>query len=431
MVRFTASSVLALLVLLVGTVLLGARIAEEEGLRDARLRGAAIAHLIAAPLVNADVRAQIPGAATELTMVMGNRMSDGSVLHAKLWNTDGQIIWADQKNLVGRRFPMTPDVKALFGTTNATAKITDLTAPGPRAPEHGGEQEVLPETLEVYAGTRDSDQQPMVFEASFTNDRMRQDRAAIINGFLPIVITALLLFQFAVLPMALSLARRVERGQVERSRWMRHALLASDLERRRIAQDLHDGVIQDLAGLSYVIPTLQTQFADHPPTSTARQTTTRISEILTRDVAALRTMITDIYPPDLQGPGLATAITDLTRASTEHAITVDLHMPPHLTLPLDTARLTYRVIREGLRNITKHAHASTATITITTHKDHLDITITDNGQGLPPGPATTGHLGLRLLEDTVADFGGTLTLQSTPPTGATLHATFPTTLIQP
>ena len=38
---------------------------------------------------------------------------------------------------------------------------------------------------------------------------------------------------------------------------MRHALLASDLERRRIAQDLHDGVIQDLAGLGYVLPTAQ------------------------------------------------------------------------------------------------------------------------------------------------------------------------------
>ena len=72
---------------------------------------------------------------------------------------------------------------------------------------------------------------------------------------MPLILGTLALFMLAVLPLAMSLAP-VERAQLDRSKMMRHALLASDLERRRIAQDLHDGVIQDLAGLG-VLPTAQ------------------------------------------------------------------------------------------------------------------------------------------------------------------------------
>ncbi len=425
-IRFVASSVILLLALMVATLLLAGQIARREALRDARSSGSAIGNLIAGPLVNAEVRAHVPGASVELTAVMRNRMSDGSVIHAKLWTKDGEVIWSDENALVGRRFPLADDVKALFGTDRATAEVSDLS----KSENHGERQ--LGELLEVYAGVRDADQTPLVFEAYFSTETMRADEQAIFRGYLPVIFAALLLFQVAVLPMALSLARRVERGQAERSKLMRHALLASDLERRRISTDLHDGVIQDLAGVCYAMPTLEAHFGDDSdsPVSreTARETAHRISQILMRDVAALRSMITDIYPPDLEGAGFASAIQELAHTAGERGVHVQVEMAPDLTAPLDTARLAYRVVREGLRNSVKHAQATAATVVVHEEPGLMVVLVSDNGRGVQDTQVTTGHLGLRLLEDTVRDLGGQMTLRSSPSGGAVLEASFPVLL---
>jgi signal transduction histidine kinase len=423
-VRFAVSSVVLLAVLIMATVFLASRIAEGEALRDARVRGSAIGTLIAAPLVNDKVRAHVPGATAPLERVLRNRMSDGSVAHIKVWSQEGEVLWADERALVGRHFTLPDDVKALFGTKRAIAEISDLSK------DENVEERKQGELLEVYAGTIDADQNPMVFEAYFSDASMRRDERAIISGFLPIVIATLLLFQLAVLPMAVSLARRVERGLAERSSWMRHALLASDLERRRIAQDLHDGVIQDLAGLCYALPTMDAHFADNTRASAARETARRAAQILSRDVAALRAMITDIYPPNLEGAGFAIAVQDLARSAGEQGIQVDVEMTTELALPVDTARLAYRVIREGLRNVAKHAEATVAAVQVREEFDRIVVSVADNGVGVDDEPVAGGHLGLRLLADTVRDLGGETHLRTSPSGGAILTASFPLMLTQ-
>jgi signal transduction histidine kinase len=419
LVRFAASTVVLLLVLMVATLLLANRIAEQEALRDARTQAYNIANLVVAPLVNAKVRAHAPGASTELTTVMRNRMGDGSVIHVKLWDKDGTVLWSDEKNLVGRRFPQTEDVRGIVGTRQVIAEVSPLTKA-----ENAGEQQDN-ELLEVYAGTRDADQQPLVFEAYFSTDSMRHDQQAIYRNYLPLVIVALLLFQIAVLPLAISLARRVERGLAERSGWMRHALLASDLERRHIAQDLHDGVIQDLAGLSYAMPTLEAELSGGSASPKALEASRRVSQILSRDVAALRAMMTDIYPPDLDGPGFATAVQDLARSAGGRGVEVQVEMAPDLRIPIDTARLAYRILREGLRNMAKHAEATAGRVEVRRESDVIVVSVSDNGRGVQDTPVAEGHLGLRLLEDTVHDLGGQMTLGSVPTGGAVLEASFP------
>ncbi len=408
---------------MMATLVIANRIARHEALRDARSHGYAIGNLVAAPLVNAGVRAHAADAAKELTDVMHNRMRDGSVTHVKLWDKSGMVIWSDEQKLVGRRFPLAEDVKALFGTRDVTAELSSLS----KAENvlEGNDTQLL----EVYAGTYDADAQPMVFEAYFSIDSMRQDQDTIYRSYLPAIVAALLLFQLAVMPLALSLARQVERGAAERSRLTRHALLASDLERRRIAQDLHDGVIQDLAGLSYALPALGAPFADGPVGDRARETSSRVSQILTRDVAALRSMITDLYPPDLEGPGFAAAIQDLARAAAEQGTQVQVDLGPDLVLPVYPARLAYRVVREGLRNVSKHSGASAATVQIRRESDRVLVSVSDNGRGPSDKPPAKGHLGLRLLEDTMRDLDGQLTLRPAPSGGAVLEASFPFRLL--
>ena len=422
LVRFVASTVVLLALLLVASLLLANRIARDEALRSARSQGYNIGNLLVAPLVNAKIRAHVPGASTELTTVMRNRMSDGSVSHIKLWDQNGTVLWSDEETLVGHRFALMPDVKELFGTKSVTAEVSQLTKA-----ENAGERN-HGELIEVYAGTRDADNQPLVFEAYFSAESMRHDQQTIFTTYIPLVLATLLLFALAVMPLALSLARRVERGLAERSIWMRHAFLASDLERRRIAQDLHDGVIPDLAGLSYAMPTLEAHFAGDAAGLKARETSHRVSQILSRDVAALRSMMTDIYPPDLDGPGFARAVQDLARTASERGVQVQVDMTPDLSLPINTARLAYRVVREGLRNVTKHAQATTATVEVRRESELIVVSVSDNGRGPQDAQVPEGHLGLRLLEDTMRDLGGQITLRSSPSGGAVLEASLPVSL---
>ena len=240
------------------------------------------------------------------------------------------------------------------------------------------------------------------------------------------------------MPLGLSLARRVERGQLERSKMMRHALDASELERRRIAQDLHDGVIQDLAGLGYALPTVESALADgaHPD---AQEAVSRATQLVQRDVAALRAVMTDIYPPDIEGDGLVPALEELGRRGADEAkLDVDVHVSPDLRLSPEAARLAYRIVREGLRNVVKHAEADRVDVRVQLAGDLVTVRVQDDGRGPASGlseelgkrpEAPDGHLGLRLLADTVRDFDGTLRVIPAPGQGTLLEACYPSSLV--
>jgi signal transduction histidine kinase len=415
-----------LLVLTAGAVLVANQIAKRQALADARAQASAIANKLAAPLVNREVRERGLPAADRLNTVMMTRMADGSVRHVKLWDEDGRVIWSDEQDLVGQKFPMEEDVTELFNTKAATAELSDLSKEENQFEQSEGE------LLEVYAGTFDADGEPLVFEAYLTTEQMRSAAQTILVNLVPLILGTLALFMLAVLPLAMSLARRVERAQLDRSKMMRHALLASDLERRRIAQDLHDGVIQDLAGLGYVLPTAQREIHEGGNLALARTTLDRATGMLQQDVVRLRSLLTDLYPPDLQGQGLVSAVGDLVQTMTSDAgLDATVRIDPALDVPVDAGRLAYRVVREGLRNVVKHADASSVVVEVRREADDVLVRVADDGRGPVSAPGVTprGHLGLRLLKDTLSDFGGRLDLEPGPRQGTALLARFPVALI--
>lgn len=420
---FAAWSLAALVIVAAGTVAVAGGLAREQALREAEKRAIAIATTIVAPMVNAKVRADVPGAGDGLTEVLLNRMRDGSVSHIKLWSEDGRLIWADDKALVGRRFPLSADVAALFGTTQATAEVSNL-----EKSENVRERDES-QLLEVYVGTFDADGVPMLYEAYLDTEPMHEVEREILVAFLPVALGGLLLFQLAVLPAAVALARRVERSQLDRSRAIRHALMTSDLERRRIAQDLHDGVLPDLAGIGYVLPSVEAQLESARVSAGTLETVRRVSGVIEADIAALRTLLSDLYP-DLEGRRLAAAVQELADSmcrDTRTAVAIDI--PPDLDLPVDAARLAYRVVREGLRNAVKHAAATEVTLQVHRDGDVVWARVVDNGRGVQGGAqGGRGHLGLRLLAATLDDVRGRLALDSVPTGGAVLTATFPVAL---
>ncbi|UFN46722.1 sensor histidine kinase [Nocardioides okcheonensis] len=441
LVRFTVSAVLAVVVLSLTTLLVADQIARHRALEDGRRQAANLANRLAAPMVDEAVRAGEPGAADLLDTVMDNRMRDGSLQRVKIWDQDGRIIWDDTGDLVGRTFEMEPQLAALFGTHEAWAEVSDLD----RA-ENVTEQSV-DEMLEVYAGATDADGRPVVVESYLTTADMHEHAQEIARSFVPLVLGTLLVFLLVVLPLAYSLARRVERAQAERTVLVQHALEAADLERRRIAHDLHDGVIQDLSGVGYLIPTVRKELRSDGDLDRARTMLDRAGTVLRGDVASLRTMMTDLYPPDLEGEGFGDALRELAAIDGATAgLAVEVAVPPGLLLPPQTARLAYRVTREGVRNVVKHARATHLWVDVSVVASTLEVRVRDDGTGATTHgtthstthgtahrtangtatiPSRDGHLGLRLLADAVADAGGRLDLEIGGAYGTVLTARLP------
>jgi signal transduction histidine kinase len=83
------------------------------------------------------------------------------------------------------------------------------------------------------------------------------------------------------------------------------------------------------------------------------------------------------------------------------------------------------VIREGLRNVARHARADQAVVRVRRDGREVVVQVEDDGVGLPTGGAPEGHFGLLLLSDTISDVGGTVRVAPAPLGGTLLEARFP------
>lgn len=208
---------------------------------------------------------------------------------------------------------------------------------------------------------------------------------------------------------------RASRLALQRSR--ERLVDAADLERRRIAQDLHDGLQAQLVLLG-----IEAQQLANAPESSAviaeRATSLRVGI----DVAAadLRRLVHEVMPAALIEQGLAAAVEDL----------VD-RMPIPTTLELradDTAypraveRTAYFVVAEALANTVKHAQATSASVRLGRDGDRLRVEVQDDGLG---GASLSGGSGLRGLVERVDVLGGTIDIASPPGQGTSIIVELP------
>ncbi|WP_020143792.1 sensor histidine kinase [Terracoccus sp. 273MFTsu3.1] len=417
--RFGLWTLVAFLIVAVGAVLVARALAADLALREASLRGRTFATNVAAPFVDTAVRARRPDSSQSLVTVVESRLRDGSLVHVKLWSMDGNVIWSDERDLIGRTYVMDEDVAALFGTQDVVADVSDLSK------VENVEERTAGQLLEVYVGAFDADGEPVVIESYWSTERLESDQRLLLYALTALAVGAMLILTLFLLPLALSLARRVDHARTERGAMLRHSLAASDMERRRIAEELHDGLIQNLAALGYALPMVASQLPDS--SVEARELLDSAGQSLRGDISSLRGLVTDLYPADPSLPGLTSALDILATRAGESGIAVDVDISPsYAHLSREAIQLTYRILREGLRNVVKHAGASRATLLAAVEGDEVTVTVLDDGGGPPPGPVATGHLGLRLLEDTLTDIGGSLRLARRDDGGTELVARFPT-----
>src|SRR3954454_2342728 len=263
--RFAAGSLLVLVVVGLASFVVARDLAQDTALKEARVRGAAFARGVGAPLVNQGVRTGDATQMSRLNEVLRNRLVDGSIVHIKVWDRTGRVIWDDEHGLPGRVFPLEPAVAALFCTDKVISESSNL-----KGAENQLERSESP-LVEVYTVVRDADGVPLVFESYWSTDRVEADRREILSRLAPLSLGSLLLLELAMLPLAISLARRVDRAKAQQSRMLQLAVSGADLERRRIVRNLHDGLIQDLAALGYAIPMVASKLPNTGRSEPARR----------------------------------------------------------------------------------------------------------------------------------------------------------------
>jgi signal transduction histidine kinase len=421
-------SVMALVLVGATAAIICVRVVQGQALRQAEGGGEVVATRIVAPFVNQGVHDADPVAITALDQRVQIRKAGSTIQRIKVWNEDGLILYSDDPRLIGQRYPLEPEDKAVLDSGGVDSDISDLSKS-----ENVLDQE-FGESLEVYVGTKDADNHPILVETYFTVDRLHADEAALIRRIVPVVLAALLVLGLMLVPLAYSLARRVARYERERQAMIRLAVEASSAERRRVAGELHDGVIQDLAGVGYALTALDAQIAglstsgSSPPVGALRATLRTAQRLVHDDVLALRELTGMQYAADSGAADPAAALRVIVDGVREEGTPVEMIVEELPTLPAAHRAALIRVGREALRNAAKHAPGANVVLTLGTEEDDAVVTVTDDGPGFDPASAlgpVDGHIGLALLTDAAEGVGGRLDLRSRPGKGTTVRLTVP------
>ncbi len=277
---------------------------------------------IAEPLVTPGVLRGDPADLHRLDIAVRRRiLAGGQIVRVKIWDAQGRVVYSDATGLIGSRFALGADELRTLRRGGVQADASDLGRPENRT------ERAFDRLLEVYVGIRGPGGQRLLYEdyerSSTISARSRHQWM----GLLPALLGALLVLYLVQVPLAYSLARRLRSRQREREQLLRRAIEASDLERRRIAADLHDGAVQRLAGVSLSLAAAGHHAAPTEDWERVRRTF-EVGAAETREtIRELRTLLVDIYPPTLQRSGLRAAMNDLVAPLRTAGITVDLDVP--------------------------------------------------------------------------------------------------------
>jgi signal transduction histidine kinase len=419
-VQFITYGTVVLIALVLATFWLAGRAAGEEAVSDARSRSQMLERAVVEPEMPLGLITSQPAAVAAFDQVVHRQVLGGWLVRVKIWDASSRIVYSDEPRLIGRQFTLEPD--ALAGLRNGTpgrvvGRLSDLTEPE-NSFEHS-----FGKLYEAYTVTRSPEGQPLLFEAYFRYSDLSHRSDQILGQFLPISIGGLLVFLALTIPLVWRLARRARRAREERERLLRRAVEASDAERRRIAADLHDGVVQELAGASFALAAASKRMPEAPAVAASLD---RVAAGVRQSMRSLRSLLVEIYPPNLHTEGLAAALGDLLAPLPGSGFTATLDVPERLDLPPDVAAILFRVAQEAIRNTQRHASASTLAVRVELTGDSVVLTITDDGQGFEPArKAAEGHVGLRLLGDLAVEAGGTFAVTSHPGEGVVVRLEVP------
>ena len=221
-------------------------------------------------------------------------------------------------------------------------------------------------------------------------------------------------------PVALSVSRvdglglftGILRDVSDRQQLERDVLETAEAEQQRIAQELHDGVGQEWAGLVMMADTLAAVLDREKSPSAARAR--RLAEDLGTANRHLRELARGLYPLEVDAGGLTQALSDLARRVAETAgVACFVEGRRELTFRQShVATHLFRIAQEATTNAARHGGATSVSILVDVDAERVLLEVRDDGSGFDPGAVTGRGLGLRSMHYRAELVGGRFAVQS-------------------
>ncbi len=336
----------------------------------------------------------------------------------------------DRSFAMARKIDSKPDIEAaLSNTASAYAKLGDFEQAFIYLKDFlvvhdsvlGESKQSLIAEMETRFLTKERDQQLRIKELEIQENELALSQRR--NTIIGLLIIILLLTVAGWLVYRNQQARKASEVQAIRAKEQENQLNAvidaTELERRRIAKELHDGIGQQLSSLKLGISHLSTQIraGENPEPSRLLQ----LQHIADQSASEVRVLSHQMMPKTLIEVGLAPALHDMftqsfTFAGIAHGfeeVNTNLRFDSRIEVAI------YRIAQELTNNIIKHAHATEVQAELICAAGQISLLISDNGRGIDN--ATKGGLGIQNMESRAQQVNGVLSIESRQSKGTTAH----------
>ncbi|HET6651032.1 MAG TPA: ATP-binding protein [Nocardioides sp.] len=404
--QFLGAGILIIVVAMLAVLRLSDTAAQEEAIDDAVATTELLAESVAEPAIPRGLVDGDPGAIDRFDRAVSERLLVGDVQRIKIWNKDGRIVYSDETELINQTFAFGGEELAVLTAGGHDAEQSDLAKPENQFERSSGG------LLEVYTRIWSPEGVPLLFEVYYSAEDIEDRKARVFSAFRPITLGGMTALVVAAVPLLWVLTRRLDRTARDRERLLRSAVDASLAERRRIARDLHDTVVQDLAGTAFALS------ASARDGGAARDELDRMGRSVRSSLRSLRSLLVEILPPNLATSGLHAALEDLVATAANRGVIVEVEADDLEGVDNNTAGLVWRVAQEAVRNTLRHAEAEHLHVRVTTAGPTVLLEVIDDGRGFDPNEAgDRTHFGLRGMESLIHDAGGHLEVTSAPGQG--------------
>jgi two-component system CheB/CheR fusion protein len=219
--------------------------------------------------------------------------------------------------------------------------------------------------------------------------------------------------------------RRVAESRVKEL--LRRIVSTQELERRRIARDIHDQLGQQMTALRLSLESLKEQSRNG---GHLREHVEQLQALASQIDGDIDFLAWELRPSTLDEMGLKATVENFVQEWSKHfGIPAEFHTTgmADLRLPTEAETNLYRIAQEALNNIFKHAEASRVAVILEQRNRHAVLVIEDDGKGFDPQDETLTIKGLGLvsMRERAALSGGTLEIESTPGQGTTVFVRVP------
>jgi signal transduction histidine kinase len=217
---------------------------------------------------------------------------------------------------------------------------------------------------------------------------------------------------------AVDLSERVSRDAVRR------VVEAQEVERARLARELHDETGQALTSILLGLKALE----DRVETDDGGAAIAELRELVVATLQDVRRLAVELRPAALDDFGLVPALERLRDTMSEQgdiAVDVKSDLDDQQRLPAETETALYRIVQEALTNVLKHASAARVTVRLKQGDRFVQLVVQDDGAGFDPQDVRDGGLGLVGMRERVGLLGGRMVVESSEGAGTLLKAEVP------